>query len=397
MSNITSYTTPKGLTFSLYQDLDQTGVGDMSHNGVDNIQQCLDQCAMLSGQLCGAAAFDSTTNQCFYKNSNVTENGAVSRTGWTLAIANRIQIQQLPLTCTNNGQTEATQNGLNFTVYCNQDFSGSDLCSDDNPGCRAHTSTLGDCLNLCSTMHPLCTTVTWEPTLEHGFQNCYPKNATVQVFDKLRSSKTSTQIAKALLSASPGDCQTSSNATVLASNKEAFTLACDEDYPGNNLTVLHAQSRDSCIDSCAGTAGKEGKCVGAVFDANMGGGYENCYLKSAIGRRLSGQSGFIFALRQDGTSNSTLNSPTSPPKKSPNRALIVGPVIGSIAGLAILFSLVWWWRLRRKREEQSNIKIMSQLQQENLLGNTPELSAEGQKYELDGTSKRGELGGTVGR
>ncbi|CAG8951074.1 hypothetical protein HYFRA_00006472 [Hymenoscyphus fraxineus] len=419
----TSYTT-------LYQDLDRIGVGDIGNDGADSIQECLDKCSMFSIDTCGAAILDTMTRKCFYKNSNVTGLGAVFREGYIMGIANRSQIQQLPSICNNNGQTQITQNGLKLSVYCDQNSSGGDLCSNEAPECRAHTNSLEECLEFCSTRHPLCTGVSWDSTVQYGYQNCYPKNATAQNFDKARGSALKTHSAKVLLQAPPpSDCLARSSISSLAKDQGTFTLACDEDRPGNNITVLHADSIDSCVDSCARNSEKNPKCVGAVFDAKMQGGYENCYLKSAFGERLPDQGGFMFALRQDSvpsnisnaTNNTTLNtsspttnilSGTSTPATDPNsvlgkntssRTTVIAPIVGAVLGVAITLAIVCWWRrLRRKRQvgitknmsedfQQEQKRVASGLQKE--VFSKPELSVEGQKYELDNAPNQFELNG----
>src|SRR6187402_1307105 len=162
----TSYITPKGLGFSLHCNSDQTDIGDINNAGADNVEDCMNQCSTHPFQLCGAAAFDSTTFKCFFKNASVTSDGAVTRNGWLLGIANETQLQPLSETCSNSGQTQTAQNGLGFTVYCNQTVGGYDICPDSAPDCRAHTNSFDECLEFCSTMHPLCTGVAWDPTLK---------------------------------------------------------------------------------------------------------------------------------------------------------------------------------------------------------------------------------------
>jgi hypothetical protein len=116
----TSYTTPKGLEFSLYCNQDQTDVGDIDNAGADTVEDCLNQCSMHPLVPCGAAAFDSTAFKCYFKTTNVRAAGAVARDGWTLGVANKAQYQPLPSECTNNGENQTAQNGLAFIVYCNQ-------------------------------------------------------------------------------------------------------------------------------------------------------------------------------------------------------------------------------------------------------------------------------------
>ncbi|CAG8981257.1 hypothetical protein HYALB_00003855 [Hymenoscyphus albidus] len=414
-----SYTTRNGLNFSLYQDLNQINVSDIGNGGADSIEECLEKCSLLYLNTCGAAAFDASAKKCFYKDTNVTVAGAISHGSWTLGVANRTQLQQLPPTCNNSGKTQTTRNGLNFSVYCYQDMAGFDLCPDDAPQCRAQSRGMPRVLlNEASALH------------RRGMgllsRNWISKLLSQEYY--------CSKFRQMLLQAAPSDCLSRSNTNILANNN-IFTLACDEDRSGNNITVLHAESIESCADSCGRISGENPKCLGAVFDTKMQGGHENCYLKSAIGGRLPDQGGFIFASRQDSvpsnisnaTNNTTSNtsspttnvlSGTSTSTADPNSVLgkntsstttVIAPIVGAVFGVAITLALVcWWWRLRRRRQEHEDISItknvsgdlISQQEQKRLASrlqreafSKPELSVEGQKYELDNAPMQFELNG----
>ncbi|KAG4433819.1 hypothetical protein IFR05_010701 [Cadophora sp. M221] len=271
----TSYTTPKGLQFSLYCDQDRTGVGDINNAGADNAEDCLNQCSMHAGKACGTAAFNATARECHFKNMTATAIGAVVREGWILGVANRTQYQALPTECSNNGASQKAQNGLGFTVYCDQTVNGFDACPDNAPECRAHADTLDE-------------------YLDFGYLNCYLKNSTARIFGNARSEAgDGLRCAKALLEVATDDCPAAINGTIVTSNEDSFKLSCREDRSGNNITSQHANSLGDCVNSCATYTNNS--CLGAVFDASMVNGYENCYLKSETGFAVS-QIGFTFAL-----------------------------------------------------------------------------------------------------
>ncbi len=392
-----SYTSPKGLQFSLYCNQDQTNIGDIGSVGADTDEDCLNQCSTHPAQACGAAAFDSTARKCYFKDTNVTAVDAVTRDGWILGIANKTQYQPLPLACTNNGGNQTAQNGLNFTIYCDQTAVGWDACPDDSPDCRSHTSSLDECLDSCSIMHPLCTGVAWDTSLKYGYLNCYPKNATARTIDNIRSSNTDgVRVAKALLevAATTGYCGVSNNGTIVASNKDSFELSCVQDRPGNNITVQHADSLVHCIDSCANYT--EANCFGAVYDTTMLNGYENCYLKSAIGDPTN-RNGFTFALRSNASSSSTSGSstPSSQQKHQSSKAWIAGPVIGAVVAMAIIAAALWCWRKRRGQKETQATPIVSPQEAwlmkpelDSTTHNTP-------KHELDSSQHIAELDSTT--
>lgn len=348
-----TYTTAKGLQFSTYCEQDISG--DFDEAGADNLEDCLQQCSIHPSIPCREVVFDSKKFKCFFKNSNATSEDLIPTKGrgLTVGIANSTQYQPLLKECTNNGQKQISKNGLEFIVYCDQDVRGYDLCSDASPNCRSHARTLGECLDYCSTLPgSLCTGVAWDPALRNGYTNCYPKKAAAQLFDNGRQSDTSgVRCAKALIQYPTDECRSKTTGTVLATNKDKFTLTCEGDRPGNNITTQHSNSLELCIDSCAKYT--DPTCVGAVFDANMSLGYENCYLKSAIGAPMLEMKGFAFARRQ--SSNGTTipdkqgDSPPPPPGKS--KAWIAGPVIGIVIAIAAILLALRWWRNRGRKKE----------------------------------------------
>lgn len=345
----TSHITPKGLGFSLYCNKDQRGNSDIDSIGTDSIEDCMDQCSTYTGKLCGGIVFDPTKLKCYFKNANVTADGAATRNGLILGIANETQLQPLSEKCPGTGSTQATQNGLGFSIYCDQILSGYDICPNSSPDCRIHTDTFDECMEFCSTTRPLCTGVVWDPILRLGYQNCYPKNASADTFDINRASSIGgIRIGKAQLEPANDDCRASANATIAASNKEIFELSCEESRVGNDITVQHVASLSSCIESCANNT--EPLCLGVVFDANMVNGFENCYLKSTIGGSIPNQAGFTFAKRQDASKDSPADSPPA------GKAWIAGPVIGGIALIIIIAALWWWWRRRKSRSKQVQLQ-----------------------------------------
>lgn len=351
-----SFTSSKGLQFSLYCHQDLPGTGHIGNAGADNVEDCLNQCSMHPANACGAAAFDSIARRCYFKDTTVTEATLLPREGYTIGVANRTQYQSLPTTCTSNGANRKAQNGLEFTVYCDQGFIGYDACPDDEPECRAHTESLDECLDVCSTLHPICTGVGWDPLLKSGYLNCFPKNTTARKFDNARyKADDGSQCAKALLEVYPDDCPAAINGTVVASNKNSFQLSCGEDRPGNNITAQHANSLGACVDSCATYT--NASCIGAVFDLGMVNGFENCYLKSEVGFTVN-QSGFTFALRQ---ANSNASIPDNsnfpqPQRQSSSKAWIAGPVIGAIAVIGMILAGLWWCRSNDRGKEVESIE-----------------------------------------
>ncbi|KAF2736007.1 hypothetical protein EJ04DRAFT_511298 [Polyplosphaeria fusca] len=341
----TTLTTPQGLDFSLYCDTGGPGTGEYTDatTGADNISQCLERCSEHPTELCGAVAFDHQGLKCYLMNSTVTTDLGRPLANWTLGIANRTQLAPLSRDCTNNAANQTSQNGLPFTIACGQAVQGLDVCGTDSFDCRKHTATLADCLDHCSTLHPLCTGVTWDARMENGFQNCYPKRAAPRQFDDARKYNKNSHSAKAIIAfPTEEECHASADGKVTASNADEFELSCNEGRYGTNVTVQHAESHSACVDACATYSGTA-PCQGAVFDANMDGGYENCYLKSDIGGAVGNMPGVAFARRLNGT-----NSSDPANNSSQSKAWIAGPVIGGIVAVVLVVGALWWWRKRRR-------------------------------------------------
>lgn len=362
----TNYTSTQGLEFSLSCNQDQTNIGDFLNMGAQTMEECMELCAQTPGQTCAGAAFDSTQLQCFIKNSKIDEHTPVTRNGWVLGVANAAQIQSLTSSssakCTSSvaGKNQTTKNGLGFQVLCEQDVGKWDLCglSATTASCRKHTDSLEDCLEHCSTLHPLCTGVSWDPTVEFGFLNCYPKNGTSRDLFAAKSAKRDTHIGIAALELPAQeeggkDCDSGNvTSTVTAAKDTVFALSCQEGRSARNMSAVHAGSNAECVDSCVQHDG----CVGTAFEATMSSGYENCYLKSDIGDRTPLPSGWTFALRQeagssDGSKDSTSKGDDVPSKEGSagiSSAIIAGIVVGCVVGVALLLSLFWWWKRRNR-------------------------------------------------
>ena len=353
----TSYTTVEGLQFTLYCNSD-TPDNDIAHTGANDVKECLELCTQFNGKLCGAVAFDSNGLNCYLKDSAVTKRMIKRVDGWILGIANSTQLQPLSSDCPGiNTKNQTSRNGLDFKIICDQDMPGVDICSfpPTTTDCAIHTTTLGQCLDHCSKMHPLCTGVAWEHSIQTGYLNCYPKHGTARELNIARTAKMATHAAIALFE-TPGekayDCIQGMDKNVTSKNNNPFQLLCGQMASGKDIMVQHFTTNQDCVNSCS----THDDCVGSVFDAQMTQGYENCYIKSIIETHMSPSDNWISAVRQQ-TNNTSV--PKSAPKNETNhvqqsqtvsgsRAWIAGPVIGGIAGIVALSIGTWWWWKRKR-------------------------------------------------
>ena len=362
-----TYSTSEGLNYTLYCDQDAKLLGDIGSTGAKSVEECMDLCAKKSKGACGSAVFDRAKEICYYKSRNVTLEDVKPRNGATIGFPFAEQMKPLPVSCTAN---QTSENGLNFSVYCDQNLDGSDMAV----GNRSHAATFSDCLNHCSTLHPLCTGVLWDSTMNLGWRNCLPKQGDKEN-RKVGSKYKGSQAGVAnFANVTIEDCRANSNGTTSTGNNVEFKLTCGEDRFGSDIETRHADSYQECVDLCDKHTGDD-KCVGVVHDSKMVNGYENCYLKSAIGVATSDKDGYTFALRQDSPDSSDPSDPppNSDPSGSPgspgspgssgskSKAWIAGPVIGIVAAVLLIMAIVWW---RRKRGSKKDAEAQAPSYQE---------------------------------
>jgi hypothetical protein len=264
--------------------------------------------------------------------------------------------------------------GLGYTVHCGKDISGPDTCWSGIPkpcwdgqhldgkfAAFFHTDTLEECLRICVDQNPLCKAVAWNPGMEQGYANCWPKaefsdNVLVAPgpFNGVMHSATITSLERI-------DTKCPSESRYSATNNHNFDIHCGQLSTGTNMTEMHSQNITSCMNSCATTD----KCVGIVFDSTLENGFKNCYLqnttltvteKASATYAVLGGSNIPSATPSgsSGTgsgsgsgSNSGSGTSKSDSSDSPSKAWIAGPVIGGLAAIAIIAFAVFWWRRRK--------------------------------------------------
>lgn len=271
-----------------------------------------------------------------------------------IGIANTVQLDPITSACISNGQNvTTTDNGLQFLVNCDTNIINLDVCDNSAPFCRSHAASLDECIEYCSTFHPLCTAVVWNWNQQNGFTNCYPKSGSTSLVDKNIVSLSIAHSATARIIPGTDDCAVRTNKTFEAQNGAAFQLTCEEERQGNNTTIQHVEKLDSCINSCADYHNGSTPCVGVVFDSYLTNGYENCYLKSSVGTASPNRPGSTFAVLEKASSlitNSTTDSSTVPSRRS-SKAWIAAPVVLSIA-LVASFAVEWWWYNYKNRSKE---------------------------------------------
>ncbi|KAL2840277.1 hypothetical protein BJY01DRAFT_21033 [Aspergillus pseudoustus] len=335
----------------------------------------------VSNTLCYGIAFTERNSTCslLINSTSTTEDNLTPDPNTDIALVTNptSQLARLDTSCPfANESIQTTSSGLAFSINCYTDFTpythycpwDTAASRDGEKWCVPHTASLADCMGLCAEAHPLCTAVTWNPDLGNGFGNCYLKDFAIGNASRV-TGEHSRYIVHAAVAELPdldngegevGGCPAqlnySSSGASATDPRAEFELRCYESRRGTgNLTMLHMGSVEDCMDRCASYVDSSEECMGVVFDSSMLGGYENCFLLSALGE-TSGNVNSTFA---QVVSRSNANGGGGGGGSS-SKAWIAGPVIGGVAGVVILGVAAWWWRRQRQRQQSKDLQVMSE-------------------------------------
>lgn len=158
--------------------------------------------------------------------------------------------------------TGTNANKNKYTISCNRDARYSDL----GPVAR---NTFDECMNYCDTL-PACVGVAWGPTIK----TCWPKMAfaTQNVIlpnEEPRHIAFIPQPAGLQCPDANGKTYTDSGA-----QKKEYTVVCNKDAAGADITWSYRPSFETCMDWC----GTVSSCVGIVFAPKRTD--TNCWLKN---------------------------------------------------------------------------------------------------------------------
>lgn len=325
------------------------------------MQDCMEHCSRYwgSGEGCYGVVWVEASGDCWLRNSTTSASGLVPLAGNYAALVDSGEMNGVDTACPNTDLSINTipgVDGIQYTTHCKKAISGYDDCFDGYPhpcwdspySGFYHTDSLEDCLKICVDQHPLCRGVTWNPGLEIGFANCWPKTGFSDTLTDPTSkmgvlhSATITQIDSI-------DTDCPSAKTYAAKGSQNFDIHCGQSSGGTNITSIHTQNVTACMDACATS---DDKCIGALFDSSLAGGFKNCYLQNTTSV-TSDQASATYAVLSSASassssgSNSTSGGSGSSSGSSGSNAWIAGPVIGAIAGLAIIGFAIFWWRRRK--------------------------------------------------
>lgn len=331
------------------------------------MESCMDRCSTIR-PLCYGVAFNHDDGTCWFKNKTFTYQSdvATQSNDTHLAVARRTELTGFATDCPYNNGTTQEINGANFTIHCNQDILGADYCPMQALNCLYHTDSFDDCMNLCTSSETKCSGIVWNPDMKKGFGNCYPKFNLTDGFVARNNENNINGIAHSAVLQYPKIRNTCESAKVVASsNGTGYTLTCNQDRAGNDLTHYHDTNLKSCIDTCEQYT--VGECVGVIFDTNMQSGFENCYLKSGIGTPNPNRPGYVLALKggtvdsgnsTDGSGDDSGNGSGSDNggnggSSGLSGGAIAGIVIGCVAGLALIGLAAWFFLRKRRSQSQA--------------------------------------------
>ncbi|RMZ73316.1 nucleolar gtp-binding [Pyrenophora seminiperda CCB06] len=317
-----------------------------------------------NGEGCFGVVWVEDGGACWIRNSNVSTASLVPAAGHYSALVDRSGMKGYDTSCPNADLSVNTLpgvNGMQYTTHCGKVIGGDDHCFNGYPCLQSpyvgfyHAATLEECMGICVDQHPLCRSVSWNPGLEIGFANCWPKTGTDAGFgDPVKNtgvfhSAEITQIDQVDTQCPKRPSYTPNTGSNVSGAR--FDIHCGQLNPGTNITSLHVQNVTACIDACA-LNGKA--CRAILFDSTLQGGYKNCYLQnttSVITNQASSTYAVVVADSNADTPSDSSPSDSNNNNPSPSKAWIAGPAIGGVVALAAIGFAVFWWRRRRSAKD----------------------------------------------
>ncbi|KAF2113283.1 hypothetical protein BDV96DRAFT_475160, partial [Lophiotrema nucula] len=352
------YTSHNGLNFTTYCEQNNPWNDAMAPFLVPSMEECMERCSRYwgDGEGCYGVVWREDQN-CWLRNSATGTANLTPLQGIHSALVQSSQMKPLNKACPyadlSTHDVNGSYSGIGYTVHCGTDIGDdADICWDDEPECLPspfqgyfHATSLDDCLNICVTQHPLCRAVAYNPTLEMGYANCWPKTSFPNTLGAPGGNRTMHTATITTIEQIDTTCP--SNDQYTATGNKQFDIHCGQLNQGVNITSLHTRNVTACMDACAAS---NKNCVGVLFDSSLAGGLSNCYLQnttSVITDQTSATYAVLAGTTLPTSSPSTAPLPSSSDSGSSSKAWIAGPVIGGIAGIAIIAAAFFLWRRKK--------------------------------------------------
>jgi hypothetical protein len=136
-----------------------------------------------TGEGCFGISFRHTNNSCSIKTSSVSTQTLEADSNYHSALVDRTQTVGQNESCPFSDQSnQSLDDGVGSKVHCGKDLPKFDYCPDSYPSCNPlpfsgflHAASLQDCVGLCAKQNPPCHGVSFVPSAQSGFANCWPK------------------------------------------------------------------------------------------------------------------------------------------------------------------------------------------------------------------------------
>jgi hypothetical protein len=308
-----------------------------------------------NGEGCFGIVWVEDGSACWIRNSNVSTAGLEPLAGNHAALIDRTEMEGFDSSCPHADLSTNTipgVEGMVYTMHCDKAIAFQDACFDGYPCLYYpymgfyHTETFEECLQICVKQHPLCSAISWNPGLEIGFANCWPKSGfnDSSIVDPFSNEGTKHSATITQIDQIDTKCpETSTYTAGTLENRVTFDINCGKANSGTHITSLHSQNVTACMDACVAS---DQKCIGISFDSGLADGYSNCYLMNTTAV-VSDKASTTYALIADSASPSSSSSSGSSDSLSSSKIWIVGPAIGGIVALAAFGFAIFWWRCRK--------------------------------------------------
>ncbi|KAI2483500.1 PAN-1 domain containing protein [Pyrenophora tritici-repentis] len=364
-----TYTSRNGLNFTSYCEQNNPFNDAIIENGfgksfqTNTYPECMEHCSRYwgNGEGCFGVVWVESAGACWIRNSNVSTASLVPLAGHYSALVDRKDMKGYDTACPNTDLSINTLpgvSGMQYTTHCGKVIGGNDLCFSGYPCLPSpysgfyHAATLEDCMAICVDQHPLCRSVSWNPGLEIGFANCWPKTGTDAGFgDPVKNTGVFHSAEITQFDQVDTKCPLRPSYTTEYSRDEnqsgvMFDIHCGQLNQGTNITSLHVQNITACMEACASS---DKACRAILFDSTLQGGYKNCYLQNTTSI-ITNQSFSTYAVIHN------IDVPSSAPTPAPSanddtslssKAWIAGPAVGGVVALAAIGFAIFWWRRRK--------------------------------------------------
>lgn len=297
---------------------------------------------------CHGVVWDPALTRCYYKTSAIsTVDVKPSTVSLTSALVFKSQMEQdaTEFVCPYpNLSIHKTDIGREYKILCGAVYAHVG----DMDLARLHKNTMDECLDECSTQHPLCSRVNFNSDLIGvGWLNCWLK--TKSTAKPSRYTRTMAHAAEAIMDDKPpdADCKTGSIRTT--SDGRRFKMSCSDLRDWNDTAALpqrssHEMSIEACTQQCISA---NFTCSAMLFDRSFQSGYQNCFLFQDIPQPDQANPDTTFMYLE---SLSPKFQPPPPPPPAAKKLWIIGAVLGPVTFLTVVVFLIDRCKVKRKKK-----------------------------------------------